>query len=280
MPLLSVPGKHPTTIYYEVVGDGPPAPRPKRSQSEPARRRRGGRRKGGSAEPAEQADGTGAPAAPAASSWLPGALGRLLRRRATTGVVVRTASPGPTAAPHSRSPSPVPKAGSGEEEGAADPAAPDPRPCVVFIMGLGATHGCWDPQVDELLAWGAAAEADGALPPPSSTAKRPSRPPMRALLLDNRGVGGSGVPKSGRAYSSAIMARDVLAVMVSVCVCVCVCVCEREREREEQGATVGALVSLSPGSRAERAGRERRSQTLSFFSSPHTHSHSPSLSTP
>ena len=30
MPLLSVGGKWPTTIYYEVVGDGgPPAPRPK-----------------------------------------------------------------------------------------------------------------------------------------------------------------------------------------------------------------------------------------------------------
>ena len=224
MPLLAVPGKWATTIYYEVVGDGPPASL--RSRSEPARgRARGGG--GGSVEAAAAAAREGGgDAPPPPASWL----GRLLtHRRAAAAAAARAASPEPTPHRTSRSPSHAPKHGSeDEEEGEddADAAADDPRPRVVFIMGLGATHGCWDPQVDELLAWGAAATADGSLPPapaPTSNRRRPSaatsRPPMRALLLDNRGVGGSGVPRPGRAYSSSIMAGDVLAVMVCARCC-------------------------------------------------------------
>lgn len=67
------------------------------------------------------------------------------------------------------------------------------RPRLVFIMGMGATSGCWGPQVDALARAGVRAQA---------------------LLLDNRGVGKSGTPKSKKAYSTATMARDVLACMV------------------------------------------------------------------
>jgi len=68
------------------------------------------------------------------------------------------------------------------------------RPRLVFIMGMGATSGCWGPQVDALARAGVRAQA---------------------LLLDNRGVGKSGTPKSKKSYSTATMARDVLACMVS-----------------------------------------------------------------
>ena len=67
------------------------------------------------------------------------------------------------------------------------------RPRLVFIMGMGATSGCWGPQVDALARSGVRAQA---------------------LLLDNRGVGKSGTPKSKRSYSTSTMARDVLACMV------------------------------------------------------------------
>lgn len=69
------------------------------------------------------------------------------------------------------------------------------RPRLVFIMGMGATSGCWGPQVDALAKAGVRAQA---------------------LLLDNRGVGKSGTPRSKKAYSTQTMARDVLACMVSV----------------------------------------------------------------
>lgn len=69
------------------------------------------------------------------------------------------------------------------------------RPRLVFIMGMGATSGCWGPQVDALAKAGVRAQA---------------------LLLDNRGVGKSGTPRSKKAYSTKTMARDVLACMVSV----------------------------------------------------------------
>lgn len=68
------------------------------------------------------------------------------------------------------------------------------RPRLVFIMGMGATSGCWGPQVDALAKSGVRAQA---------------------LLLDNRGVGKSGSPRSKKAYSTPTMARDVLACMVS-----------------------------------------------------------------
>ena len=68
------------------------------------------------------------------------------------------------------------------------------RPRLVFIMGMGATSGCWGPQVDALAKSGVRAQA---------------------LLLDNRGVGKSGSPRSKKSYSTTTMARDVLACMVS-----------------------------------------------------------------
>ena len=39
-------------------------------------------------------------------------------------------------------------------------------------------------------------------------------PPVRIMVLDNRGVGRSSAPEKLRAYSTDIMAADVLAVMV------------------------------------------------------------------
>ena len=71
------------------------------------------------------------------------------------------------------------------------------RPRLVFIMGMGATSGCWGPQVDALAKSGVRAQA---------------------LLLDNRGVGKSGSPRSKKSYSTTTLARDVLACMVSPCV--------------------------------------------------------------
>lgn len=82
-----------------------------------------------------------------------------------------------------------------DKEGqSAPPKRKRKRPRLVFIMGMGATSGCWGPQVDALARAGVRAQA---------------------LLLDNRGVGKSGTPKSKKSYSTATMARDVLACMVS-----------------------------------------------------------------
>lgn len=73
-----------------------------------------------------------------------------------------------------------------------------PRPDVVLIMGFGATSGCWAPQLDELLG-----------------SKQPGGPPRaRVLLLDNRGVGRSGSPESKRAYTTSIMATDIICLLV------------------------------------------------------------------
>ncbi len=66
-------------------------------------------------------------------------------------------------------------------------------------MGFGATHGCWAPQLDELLG-----------------AKSPGGPPRtRVLLLDNRGVGKSESPLSRKSYTTTIMATDIMCILVS-----------------------------------------------------------------
>ena len=62
--------------------------------------------------------------------------------------------------------------------------------------GFGATHQCWEPQLDRLLQM-----------------DQPS--PTRCLLMDNRGVGRSGSPSRKSAYHTAVMAADVFALMVS-----------------------------------------------------------------
>lgn len=73
------------------------------------------------------------------------------------------------------------------------------RPDVVLIMGFGATHGCWAPQLEELLG-----------------SKQAGGPPRaRVLLLDNRGVGRSESPLSRKAYTTTIMATDVICILVS-----------------------------------------------------------------
>jgi pimeloyl-ACP methyl ester carboxylesterase len=58
--------------------------------------------------------------------------------------------------------------------------------------------GGWNPQLDELLT------LDGG-----------GRPAVRVLLVDNRGVGRSSVPKSRSAYTTSSMAADVLCIMVT-----------------------------------------------------------------
>jgi len=63
--------------------------------------------------------------------------------------------------------------------------------------GFACTLGCWGPQLDDLLRPG----ADGA-------------PPVRVLVLDNRGVGRSSSRLRRRAYSVVLMAEDVLAILV------------------------------------------------------------------
>eukprot|EP00884_Botryococcus_braunii_P007304 jgi/Botrbrau1/16575/Bobra.0068s0006.1 len=72
-------------------------------------------------------------------------------------------------------------------------------PSIVLIMGFAATHGCWGPQLQELLR----GEADNQVHAPA----------MRALLMDNRGVGRSSSPKSVKAYSISLMANDVLTIL-------------------------------------------------------------------
>ena len=58
--------------------------------------------------------------------------------------------------------------------------------------------GCWGPQLDDLLRAG-----------------EKGRPPVRALVLDNRGVGRSSSRLRRRAYSTVLMAQDILALLVS-----------------------------------------------------------------
>ena len=77
------------------------------------------------------------------------------------------------------------------------------RPDVVLIMGFGATHGCWEPQLSEGLLTGRHGGKD---------------PKCRILMMDNRGVGSSGCPEDKRQYTTAIMAQDVLNLLVSFCV--------------------------------------------------------------
>ncbi|EIE19012.1 alpha/beta-hydrolase [Coccomyxa subellipsoidea C-169] len=72
----------------------------------------------------------------------------------------------------------------------------DNRPKVVLIMGFACTMGGWNPQLDELLA-----EDDFG------------RPATQTLLLDNRGVGRSSIPARRSAYSTTIMAMDVLCIL-------------------------------------------------------------------
>lgn len=71
------------------------------------------------------------------------------------------------------------------------------RPSAVLIMGFGATHGCWGPQLEELLG--------------SKTVRGPPR--ARVLLLDNRGVGRSESPLSRKAYTTTIMATDIICIL-------------------------------------------------------------------
>lgn len=68
----------------------------------------------------------------------------------------------------------------------------------MLIMGFGATHHCWEPQLEELLRAKGAAGA----------------PKARVLTMDNRGVGRSGSPKPKQAYSTKLMATDVLCLIV------------------------------------------------------------------
>ncbi|KAK9788003.1 hypothetical protein WJX73_006862 [Symbiochloris irregularis] len=68
---------------------------------------------------------------------------------------------------------------------------------VVLIMGFGATHQCWEPQLEQLLS-------------------REQTTPTRCLLMDNRGVGRTGAPASTSAYTTSIMAADVYALMEHV----------------------------------------------------------------
>ncbi|KAK9905015.1 hypothetical protein WJX75_007824 [Coccomyxa subellipsoidea] len=72
----------------------------------------------------------------------------------------------------------------------------DDRPKVVLVMGFACTMGGWNPQLDELLA----EDAFG-------------RPATQTLLLDNRGVGRSSIPERRTAYSTTIMAMDVLCIL-------------------------------------------------------------------
>ncbi len=57
--------------------------------------------------------------------------------------------------------------------------------------------GGWNPQLDELLA-----------------EDEFGRPASQVLLVDNRGVGRSSIPARRSAYSSTIMATDVLCILV------------------------------------------------------------------
>ena len=64
--------------------------------------------------------------------------------------------------------------------------------------GFAAAHAGWLPQLHGLL-----------------TPDREGGPsPVRVMVLDNRGVGRSSAPLSKHAYSTRIMATDVLTVMV------------------------------------------------------------------
>ena len=63
--------------------------------------------------------------------------------------------------------------------------------------GFACTLGCWAPQLDELLA------EDSC-----------GRPATRVLLMDNRGVGRSSIPRRRAAYSTSHMASDVVAILV------------------------------------------------------------------
>jgi len=64
--------------------------------------------------------------------------------------------------------------------------------------GFAAAHACWLPQLDAML----------------KPARHGALPPVRIMVLDNRGVGRSSAPDKMAAYSTSIMADDVLAVMV------------------------------------------------------------------
>ena len=72
-----------------------------------------------------------------------------------------------------------------------------PKPGLPHTAGFACTLGCWAPQLDELLARDAC-----------------GRPATRVLLMDNRGVGRSSIPRRRAAYSTSHMASDVLAVLV------------------------------------------------------------------
>lgn len=85
------------------------------------------------------------------------------------------------------------------DDGRASPPPLDVRPCVVFVAGLGATANMWCPQVEDMLRPVGGGGGDA---------------PVRVLTLDNRGCGRSGSPRPRAAYSTAVMAADVLAVLV------------------------------------------------------------------
>ena len=63
--------------------------------------------------------------------------------------------------------------------------------------GFACTLGCWAPQLDDLLRAG-----------------EEERPPVRVLVLDNRGVGRSSARLRRRAYSTVLMAQDIIAILV------------------------------------------------------------------
>lgn len=73
----------------------------------------------------------------------------------------------------------------------------DPRPKVVLLMGFAASSVAWAPQLADLLC----GTGDD------------QTPAMAVCVLDNRGIGRSGAPTSLTAYSTGIMALDVLQVM-------------------------------------------------------------------
>ncbi|KAK9819995.1 hypothetical protein WJX72_004920 [[Myrmecia] bisecta] len=81
----------------------------------------------------------------------------------------------------------APKEGAGQAE----------QPSIVMLMGFAATLDCWAPQLEELL----------------KPHEVPDQPPARILLLDNRGVGRSSSPQPKKAYSTTLMAKDVIALL-------------------------------------------------------------------
>ncbi|XP_062180295.1 uncharacterized protein LOC133884764 isoform X2 [Phragmites australis] len=79
---------------------------------------------------------------------------------------------------------------------------------VLLIIGLAGTHDSWGPQIKGLT--GSLEPADDEAPLPNEEAGGDG---LEVCCFDNRGVGRSSVPPHKSYYSTAIMARDALALM-------------------------------------------------------------------